>query len=485
MKRETYIKLDATDIAELIRKKEVAAEEMVALSFEQLERVNPRLNAVVNSRYDIALKEKLVSGAFTGVPLLLKNISQAVAGEPLTSGASVMSAYKAPYDSHFVKKIRESGMVVTGHTNTPEFGLKNITEPVLHGGTKNPWNTSYSPGGSSGGSAAAVAAGIVPVAGASDGGGSIRIPASFTSLFGLKPTRGRTPVGPGVGRQWQGAAIDFVLTRTVRDGAAMLKLLQTIQPEAAFQTPLLDKSCFTKQKEPLSIGFSTASPVGTPVSQDAVQAVEKTVNWLAREGYHVEEAVPKINGEELMRHYYLMNSGEMAGVMMKLGKNITSDDVELESWMLSEAGRHVSAAEFSLSLQAWDTAAAVMADFHQQYDIYVTPTTAFSAPKVGELTYSKAEAAQFKDRLMTEDKQELIYEMFLPSLTYSPYTQLANLTGQPAMSLPLHITDNGLPLGVQMMAQKGREDQLLQLAYLLEESELWVKAEAEKVRFQQ
>jgi amidase len=485
MKRETYIKLDATDIAELIRKKEVAAEEMVALSFEQLERVNPTLNAVVNSRYDLALKEKLVSGAFTGVPLLLKNISQAVAGEPLTSGASVMSTYKAHYDSHFVKKLRESGMVVTGHTNTPEFGLKNITEPVLHGVTKNPWNTSYSPGGSSGGSAAAVAAGIVPVAGASDGGGSIRIPASFTSLFGLKPTRGRTPVGPGVGRQWQGAAIDFVLTRTVRDGAAMLKLLQTIQPEAAFQTPLLDKSCFTKRKEPLSIGFSTASPVGTPVSQDAVQAVEKTVNWLAREGYHVEVAVPKINGEELMRHYYLMNSGEMAGVMMKLGKNITSDDVELESWMLSEAGRHVSAAEFSLSLQAWDTAAAVMADFHQQYDIYVTPTTAFSAPKVGELTYSEAEAAQFIERLMTEDKQELIYEMFLPSLTYSPYTQLANLTGQPAMSLPLHITDNGLPLGVQMMAQKGREDQLLQLAYLLEESELWVKAEAEKVRFQQ
>ncbi len=431
------------------------------------------------------MKEKLVSGAFTGVPLLLKNISQAVAGEPLTSGASVMSTYKAHYDSHFVKKLRESGMVVIGHTNTPEFGLKNITEPVLHGVTKNPWNTSYSPGGSSGGSAAAVAAGIVPVAGASDGGGSIRIPASFTSLFGLKPTRGRTPVGPGVGRQWQGAAIDFVLTRTVRDGAAMLKLLQTIQPEAAFQTPLLDKSCFTKQKEPLSIGFSTASPVGTPVSQDAIQAVEKTVNWLARKGYHVEEAVPKINGEELMRHYYLMNSGEMAGVMMKLGKNITSDDVELESWMLSEAGRHVSAAEFSLSLQAWDTAAAVMADFHQQYDIYVTPTTAFPAPKVGELTYSKAEAAQFKDRLMTEDKQKLIYEMFLPSLTYSPYTQLANLTGQPAMSLPLHVTASGLPLGVQMMAQKGREDQLLQLAYLLEESELWVKAEAEKIRFQQ
>ncbi|UTR13620.1 amidase family protein [Salipaludibacillus sp. LMS25] len=476
MKRETYITLDATELAELVRKREVTAEEMVALSFQQQERVNPTLNAVVNSRCDAALTEKPATGAFTGIPLLLKDISQAVDGEPLTSGAKVMAHYKARYDAHFVKTLRESGMIVTGHTNTPEFGLKNITEPVLHGATKNPWNTNYSPGGSSGGSAAAVAAGIVPVAGASDGGGSIRIPASFTSLFGLKPTRGRTPVGPGVGRQWQGAAIDFVLTRTVRDCAAMLQLLQTIQPEAAFQTPLLDKRSFTKQKDRLTIGFSTASPVKTPVSKEAVQAVEKTVSWLAKQGYHVEEAVPKINGEELMRHYYLMNSGEMAGVMMKLGEKITSEDLELESWVLSEAGRHVSAAEFSLSLQAWDTAAATMADFHQRYDIYVTPTTAFPAPKVGELTYSEAETVKFKERLMTEDKQELIYEMFLPSLTYTPYTQLANLTGQPAMSLPLHMTANGLPLGVQMMAQKGREDQLLQLAYLLEESDLWIKA---------
>src|SRR5699024_710712 len=193
--------------------------ELVNLSFEQIKLANPLVDAVVHERQHQALNEAEIidRGAFQGVPILMKNISHTMIGEPITSGAELLKSFKAQEDSNFVKKFREAVFVLTGYTNTPEFALKNLTEPALHAATRNPWHTEYSPGGSSGGAAAAVASGIVPVAGASDGGGSIRIPASFTSLFGLKPTRGRTPVGPGVGREWQGAAINFVLSRSVRD----------------------------------------------------------------------------------------------------------------------------------------------------------------------------------------------------------------------------------------------------------------------------
>ena len=276
--------------------------------------------------------------------------------------------------------------------------MKNITEPELHGPTRNPWNPDYSPGGSSGGSAAAIASGIVPMAGASDGGGSIRIPASFSGLFGLKPTRGRTPVGPGVGRQWQGASIDFVLSRSVRDSAAMLDALQVIQQSAAFHTPLLPGSSIDAMneafKQPLKIAFTTKSPVGTPVSEEAQLAVQKIVKWLEKEGHIVEERENGVDGIQLMKDYFLMNSGEMSSVMEQLerafGRAITADDIEIETWMLNEAGKSVSAAKYSASLASWDTAAAQMADFHETYDFYITPATAFTAPKIGELTHSKA-----------------------------------------------------------------------------------------------
>src|SRR5690625_364507 len=263
----------------------------------------------------------------------------------MTSGAKLLKAMTAEQDSYFVENLREAGFLFMGHTNTPEFGLKNITEPTLHGATRNPWNTDYSPGGSSGGSAAAIASGIVPIAGASDGGGSIRIPASFSGLFGLKPTRGKTPVGPGVGRQWQGASIDFVLSRSVRDSAAMLDLLQVVQPAAAFQTPLFDGKYTEEMKrdfnKPLRIAYTTTSPVGTPVSEDAKAAVEKTVKWLEEQGHHVEEQDNGVDGIQLMKNYFLMTSGEVSMVVSQMeqamGRAITADDLEIETWLLNVA----------------------------------------------------------------------------------------------------------------------------------------------------
>lgn len=488
MKQSEYINFDGTDLAELVKNKEISKRELAEMSFSLLEKVDNKLNAVTYTRRDKVLLEaegQFENRPFEGVPIFLKDISQTIKGEPSTGGAYLMKNSLANVTSNFVKSIQNAGFLSLGNTATPEFALKNITESRIHGSTRNPWNPGFTPGGSSGGAAALVASGVVPIAGASDGGGSIRIPASFTGLFGLKPTRGRTPVGPGVGRQWHGAAIDFVLSRTVRDSARLLTEMQTVQQEAAFQTPLFPgryedtmKKEFQKQ---LKIGFTTESPVGTPVSEDAKEAVAKVLSWLEQQGHVIEEVDNQIDGVHLMRDYYLMNSGEISALIHQLEKflkrKITFDDVEIETWLLNVAGQNVSAAEFSLSLASWDVAAAKMAELHQTYDFYITPATAYSAPKIGELTPDEAKRTELREQIESSDpkkQQEVIYDMFLPSLTYTPFTQLANLTGQPAVSIPVHLTNEGLPLGVQVMAAKGEEHRLLQLAYHLEQTDLWV-----------
>lgn len=489
MKSAEYLQLDAVGMMKLVKQREIHPKELLEAAFDQIESVNTKLNAVIHNRKEKAFRQinddSLFHLPFYGVPLLLKDLGQSMEGEPITSGSRLLQNNTAKFDSYFVKRFRDAGFIFIGNTNTPEFGLKNITEPEIYGPTRNPWNHDYSPGGSSGGSAAAIASGIVPMAGASDGGGSIRIPASFTGLFGLKPTRGKTPVGPGVGRQWQGAAINFVLSRTVRDSAAMLDLLQVVQPEAAFQTPLFPNSYQKYMEEPfpklMKIAYTTKSPVGTPVSEEAKSAVEKTVRWLEKQGHIVEERECPVDGKQLMRDYYMMNSGEMNATIRSLekalGRTLTAEDMEIESWVLHEAGKVVSAAEYSESLASWDRAAELMANFHRMYDFYITPATAFPAPKVGELTHS-AEKRQELQLMVKEadkdEKQDIIWDMFMPSLTYTPFTQLANLTGQPAMSVPVHMTKEGLPLGVQVLTQKGEDHHLLQLAYQLEQSDLWI-----------
>lgn len=488
MKVEEYQLFDAMDLAELIQKKEVSSDELIQAAFQRIEQVNDQINAVVRTRNTAAYQEaKSIreDASFAGVPILLKDISQTVKGEVMSSGSKLLTKNIATQDSNYVAKLKDNGFVPIGHTNAPEFGLKNITEPEAYGPTRNPWNLAHSPGGSSGGSAAAVAAGIVPVAGASDGGGSIRIPAAFTGLFGLKPTRGRTPVGPGVGRQWQGASIDFALSKTVRDSAALLDDMQTIQPEAAFQTPLFAGEYLTIvnqcERQKCRIAFTTQSPVGTPVSEDAKKAVKKVVDWLEKQGYEVEEQAIPVDGYTLMKDYYTMNAGEMNKVIRQLedslGRNLTATDMDIFTWVLHQTGKNLSAADYSESLAGWDAAAAQMAVFHQSYDLLITPTNAFPAPLIGELTPSAEDLEQLLrvNHQSLKEQQKVVYDMFLPSLTYTPFTQLANLTGQPAVNLPVHLTDNQMPMGVQAIAPKGREEWLFALAAQLEQSELWIK----------
>lgn len=486
MDTNTYASLDAVALAALIKKKEISFSEVMAAAHKRLEETNPALNAVIHTRREIAAKEaEHISKELplAGVPMVMKNISQGIKGDLLTAGSRLLTHNRAKQDSNLVAKLRRMGILFLGHTNTPEFGLKNVTEPELYGPTRNPWNSAYSAGGSSGGSAASIAAGIVPVAGASDGGGSIRIPASFTGLFGLKPTRGRTPVGPGTGRQWQGASIDFALSKSVRDTAVLLDGLQTVQPEAAFQTPLFKGSYIKEVQAPkkrrLRIAYTTESPVHTPVSEEAVAAVSKTVKWLEEQGHAAEEKNIPVHGPDLMRQYYIMNSGEVAAVMAgmeeAMGRTVKREDMELITWVLYQAGLNITAAEYSRSLSAWDAAAAQMAVFHMDWDLFLTPTTAFPAPEVGELAHSskEEEALLSIGELNKAEQQQLVWDMFEPSLTYTPFTQLANLTGQPAMSVPVHVTRSGLPVGVQFLAPKGKEDWLLTLAAQIEESDLW------------
>lgn len=479
---------DALYYTELLRTKKVSPEELIVDAFKKIDRENPRYNAVVHTRREKALHEARTrdfgNTLFGGVPILIKDLGQDLAGEPSTSGSQLLRNCVAPRTSHFIEAIEKAGFIVIGQTSTPEFGFKNITDAVIHGPTRNPFNRDHSPGGSSGGAAAAVASDMVAIATASDGGGSIRIPASFTGLVGLKPTRGRTPVGPGAYRGWQGASISFALTKTVRDTAMMLDALQTIQAAAPFQTPLFPGSHFQEQQSgkhrKFRIAYSLESPVKSVVSADAKQAVLQTVTVLEELGYEVEEKKPDIDGILLMEAYYAMNGAEtdamLRGFAAKLGRPLTADDMELVSWSLYQYGQTISGGDYSLALGLWDQAAATMDQFHESYDLLLQPTTAAGAPRIDHAFQSEElkERMRRADLLSAADRKEVVWTMFEESLGVTPFTQQANLTGQPAISLPVYRTDSGLPLGVQFTAPKGKEEWLLDIAAVLERAGMFI-----------
>ncbi len=479
---------DALRLAQEVRKKRVSPEELVEESFRIIQQWNPSLNAVIHPRKEKALKEAaerdFSDKPFGGVPILVKDAGHTLKGEPSTSGSRLLKNHVAQQTSCFTKKLEEAGFVVIGQSNVPEFSFTNVTNSELYQPALNPWDTTRSPGGSSGGAAAAVASGMVPVASASDGGGSIRIPASFTGLVGLKPTRGRTPVGPGSGRDWQGAAVSFGLTKSIRDTAALLDVLQVVQQGAAFQTPLFEKgysSLLHEEKtRPFRIAYTLESPVGSPVSEEAEEAVKQAIRWFEQKGYPVEEAAPPVDGVELMRSYYVMNSGETAAMMgnieKRLGRKLAFDDMELITWVLFNAGKKLSAADYSNTFSVWDYAAYQMAQFHETYDLLLAPATGEVAPLVDR----EYRSPELKERMRNiqeytaAEQQEIVWDMFDESLAVTPFTQQANLTGQPAISLPTYKSADGLPLGIQLTAPKGREDWLLLIGHEMEQDGLFV-----------
>ena len=483
-----YESYDALGLAELVQKKEVSPADLCEAAIGRIEKLNPRLNAVVTPLYDQGREtasKAVGDGPFAGVPFLLKDLAFDFAGVPTSRGCKTFKNIAVDHDSEMVSRFKQAGVVIVGKTNTPEFGLMGITEPEVFGPCRNPWNTDHTPGGSSGGSASAVAAGIVPFASGGDGGGSIRIPSSCCGVFGLKPSRGRNPSGPDHGIPWQGAVQDHVITRSVRDSAAMLDATQGPDQGAPFIIdPPAGSYLEALEREPrsLKIAFNTQSPLGTTVQPECVQAVEKTAKILEELGHSVEEARPEIDGLALARSYLALYFGEVAADIDSLtpilGRKAGPEDVEPLTWTLGLLGRAYSSGYFVTAMREWAQAGRRMGTFFQTYDLYLTPTTAFPPARIGELAPKPAEALLMKivNGLRAGwllKASGMVDQLAERSLERTPFTQLANLSGLPAMSVPLYWTPDGLPVGSQFIGPFGDEITLLQLAAQLEKAQPW------------
>lgn len=454
--------------AEQLKTKKISVEELLQATSDRIEKENPTLNAIVETHFEVPFPKK--KGPFAGVPIALKMLGQNKAGWPATSGSRLLRKNVAHLTDNYVKAIEAAGFLPVAQTNAPEFGFKNVTDPVLYGVAHNPWNLDYTPGGSSGGAAAAVAAGFFPLACASDGGGSIRIPASFCGLVGLKPTRGVMPIGPSEWRSWQGASTAFALTVSMRDTEALFYHMRTSQQAAAYQAPKVEwqHTGRDRSKHPLKIAYTTESPVSTPVSDAAKQMIKAAVGFLSSLGHEVKEVAYPLAGRPLMEAYYLMNGAETAAMFSSVPKA----DIEPMSWALYQYGLKIPAAALVQSLNDWDAAAFQMETLFEDYDLFLTPTTAESAPRIETDFQSPTirSAMAHAEELSEAELATLVYDMFAKSLVLTPFTQLANLTGQPAISLPTGLADNGLPLGIQFQASKGRENLLLRIGYEFEEA---------------
>ena len=483
-----YDKYDGFGLAELVRKGDVSATELCEEAVQRIEKMNPHLNAVVTPMFEQARKTargELPEGPFKGVPFLLKDLLAAYAGVPLTNGCKALKNYIPDHDSDLVARFKQSGVVILGKTNTPEFGLVAYTEPDIFGPTRNPWNRDRTPGGSSGGSAAAVASGMVPLASGGDGGGSIRIPCSYCGLFGLKPSRGRTPTGPDHGQLWQGAAIEHVLTRSVRDSAAMLDATSSPDIGAPYIIAPPERLYLKEiEQDPgkLSIGFSTRSPLRTPVDPEIVNATLETAKLLEKLGHRVEEAEPDVDGEVLAKTYMSMYFGEVAAdideLQNVLKRKPTPGDVETLTWTMGLLGHATSACSFVKAMREWGKASRAMGRFHEKYDVYLTPTTAHLPARIGELKPKTIQLSALKiivglklGKLLM--KAGITDKIAIENLSRTPFTQIANFTGQPAMSVPLHWTSDMLPCGMHFIAPFGDEATLFKLASQLEKEKPW------------
>jgi amidase len=483
-----YDKYDGLALAELVRKREVKPSELVEEAIGRIEKLNPQLNAVIYKMYELARKAgggDLPNGPFRGVPFLMKDILMAYTGVPLTNGSRFFKDFIPDHDSELVKRFKAAGIIVLGKTNTPEFGLVPITEPELFGPTNNPWDLSRTPGGSSGGSAAAVAARIVPLAHASDGGGSIRIPASCCGVFGLKPTRGRTPIGPDFGEAWRGLTCDHVLTRSVRDSAAMLDATAGPDIGAPYYAvsparPFLEEVDTDPGK--LRIAFTSEPFLGDTVHKDCVKGLQTTVRLCRDLGHELVEAGPRIDGKAFAKAFLTVVCVETRATIEEgevlLNRKASLRDFEPSTWALGLLGKRCRATEFSRSLNLAQLAGRQIGEFFTKYDVLLTPTLAMPPVRTGELQPDRLRAVAMK-LLGSINAGGLINALSgIDTLSqhvfeFMPYTSLFNVTGQPAMSVPLYWNDEGLPIGMQFVGRYGDEATLFRLGGQLEKARPW------------
>lgn len=462
---------DATALAEAIRGGVLSARQAVEEAIARIEDRDPHVNAVIGTRFEAALDEVrrgLPDAPLTGVPTLVKSLSADVAGLPTTGGSRLFAHDVAQRDSELVRRYKQAGLVVLGTTNTPELGKSGSTEPVLHGPTRNPHDLSLSPGGSSGGSAAAVAAGMVPVAHGNDGGGSIRIPAAMCGLFGLKPSRGRLPGGPYNGALASPVSVHHVLTTTVRDSALLLDLTSATAPGAVFAAPSEPQGFVARMHAGpgrLRVGVSTVVPDGPPTDPECAQAVRRAADLLSDLGHDVVDAHLRYRFDEV-----LACSGRVMGASLvallddrlaQLGRSLRDDDIEPFTRRIYDRYADLSAADLARALQDVERIAREMGTMYTDdsgrpaVDVVLTPTLARPTPELGVLDTTRPESMYEQGKLI------------------SAFTSICNVTGAPAMSVPFGVDGRGMPLGVQVIADLGNEGLLLALAAQLERLAPW------------
>jgi amidase len=483
-----YDKHDGLGLAELVRKKEVKPSELVEEAISRIEKLNPQLNAVIHRMYDLARKAaegNLPDRPFGGVPFLLKDLMADYAGVPTRKGSRFHNDFVPDHDSEIVRRYKAAGVIVLGKTNTPEYGLLPVTETELFGPSNNPWDLTRTTGGSSGGSAAAVASRMVPLAHGNDGGGSIRIPASCCGVFGLKPTRGRNPIGPDLGEAWQGLACDHVLTRSVRDSAAMLDATAGPDVGALYYAPPPPRPYLEEvgtDPGKLRIAFTSKPFLPGVVHEDCVKGLQATVKLCKNLGHEMVEAVPQIDGEAFARAFLTMICGETRADIEEaealLGRKATYKDFETGTWATGLLGKQITAAEFSMAIRLLQRSARQIGQFFEDYDVLMTPTLATPPLVIGALEPKGAEAFAMKllgslnaggllQRLGGVDAS--VEKIF----GFMPYTPLFNATGQPAMSVPLYWNDEGLPIGIHFVSRYSDEATLFRLAGQLEQAKPW------------
>jgi amidase len=460
--------LDATAQADLVRTKDVSPAELVDGAITRIEKLNPQLNAVIHELFDRARAEAagdLPDGPFRGVPFLLKDLAAELAGTPFNEGLDFSGDYLSPVTQELTQRYVDAGFVICGKTNTPELGILPTTEPRRFGATRNPWQTDHSTGGSSGGSAAAVASGMVPAAHASDGGGSIRIPASCCGLVGLKPTRGRNSLAPNYGDVIGGLVCEHVVTRSVRDSAAILDATAGPVPGDPYWAPPRRGPSFaaaaTSPPSTLRIAVLTASPAGTDVHPDCMEAARVAAALCESLGHHVEDAALTVDGDAFVGHFVNAwaagNAWAIGDWEARLGREVTQAEVEPLSWAIIGLGRALNSAQYLAAVQGLQKITRQIAAFFEGIDVLLTPTLGEPPAPLGTFDSPPGEplAGLFR------------------CASYVPFTPPFNVTGQPAISLPLHWNEAGLPIGVQFVGRFGDEETLLSLAAQLEQAAPW------------
>lgn len=475
-----YSDCDATELARRVRAAEVSPAELVEAAIAGIEEVDERLNAMVYPMYDQARQDAVdpPAGPFRGVPMVVKDFDGFVKGVPFTASTRFLDGFVPDHDSEAIARLRRAGFIFVAKTNLPELAIIGTTENEWRGATHNPWNLDRTAGGSSGGSAALVAARAVPVGHGGDGGGSLRIPASATGLVGLKATRGRIPLGPGMGEGWGGYVQWGALTRTVRDTAALLDVLAGPMPGEPYFAPPPERAFLAEVgADPgrLRVGVSTRSIFGKHTDPQCIEAVERTARALSDAGHHVEPAELPVDRDRLAFAYLVQVgvgvSAEIADMARWTGRTPTAAHFEASTWFLNQVGLSMGGLDLQHARDAIQVAGRAMGAFHQQYDLFLGPTLAHPPVKLGQLAIKPAERvglAILRALPIKPAIRAVLAQLAANNFEATPNTQLFNQTGQPAISLPLHWTPDGLPIGVQLAAAMGGEGLLLRVAAQLE-----------------